>query len=833
MKTNSTELIGKRLSFYKLFKDNKLLIEIPTIQRDYAQGRKNKGEVRELFLQALCNYLEENVADRDLDFVYGSSENEDGVDKFIPLDGQQRITTLFLLHWYLALSSGNQKGFRELMLFENKSRFTYLTRPSSSEFVDALLLYEIDINNLLELPNEKNNRLSETIKNKGWYFLSWSYDPTIQSMLTMLDSIHSMFHNKPHFYDRLVNIEKPIITFQYLNLKEFSLTEDLYIKMNSRGKPLTAFENFKAKLEQHISILFNPNDKPYTISKSKIQASYQEYFAFQIDTSWANLFWQYKHLVGKPHTFDEELMNFIRVIIANQFAIEKPTELNAFRDIVNSESATAEISENISFHKFESIDAITKGSVVYLINAFEVLVNEDKPIKNYLQNQFYCNENELFEKALKYTLSLPERVLFHAYLRFLIKNRDDRRNLHEWIRVAHNLIENTRIEDPGQLISAINSIEKLLEHSKDILNHLATSNVRIEYFSPLQVEEEILKANLLIKSEEWKLIIEEYEQKGFHKGQLGYIFEFSGIMDYFNKHKKCDWKSAEDTVYIEKFKFYGFRSIKLFSNFDTKENKDFLLERSLLTKGNYLFPASTMRFNFGSSKSASNYQRDFSWKRLLRAEGDVVWAKRRGYVKELLDDQNFDPNNINNSLAIICEKEPDDWRMYFINNPELIKYCSQGFIYLDSKSEENYPEIELYSESQRNHYHINMYEYNFYVEYLKGYETEFLPFADTNWKAVKNSEDYSFALLEDWCFKRKYYNIEVKWIDGKFYVWFIKSKGNKNQDEYEKGIVEILLNYKFKWDKEENAYLIHRKSEITVKNLLVDICKKFNDLVNE
>ena len=174
MKTNSTELIGKRLSFYKLFKDNKLLIEIPTIQRDYAQGRKNKGEVRELFLQALCNYLEENVADRDLDFVYGSSENEDGVDKFIPLDGQQRITTLFLLHWYLALSSGNQKGFRELMLFENKSRFTYLTRPSSSEFVDALLLYEIDINNLLELPNEKNNRLSETIKNKGWYFLSWS-----------------------------------------------------------------------------------------------------------------------------------------------------------------------------------------------------------------------------------------------------------------------------------------------------------------------------------------------------------------------------------------------------------------------------------------------------------------------------------------------------------------------------------------------------------------------------------------------------------------------------------------------------------------------------------
>jgi len=29
--------------------------------------------------------------------------------------------------------------------------------------------------------------------------------------------------------------------------------EDLYIKMNSRGKPLTAFENFKARFEQDIA----------------------------------------------------------------------------------------------------------------------------------------------------------------------------------------------------------------------------------------------------------------------------------------------------------------------------------------------------------------------------------------------------------------------------------------------------------------------------------------------------------------------------------------------------------------------------------------------------
>jgi uncharacterized protein with ParB-like and HNH nuclease domain len=45
------------------------------------------------------SYLEENKPNRDLDFVYGSTEQEEEIEKFIPLDGQQRLTTLFLLQW--------------------------------------------------------------------------------------------------------------------------------------------------------------------------------------------------------------------------------------------------------------------------------------------------------------------------------------------------------------------------------------------------------------------------------------------------------------------------------------------------------------------------------------------------------------------------------------------------------------------------------------------------------------------------------------------------------------------------------------------------------------
>ncbi|MDZ7774420.1 MAG: DUF262 domain-containing protein [Bacteroidales bacterium] len=92
---------GERLSFYSLFRQQNLKVIIPIIHRDYAHGRKSKKEIRESFFNTLYNYLDENKPNRDLDFVYGILTQEDNITHFVPLDGQQRLTTLFLLHWYL------------------------------------------------------------------------------------------------------------------------------------------------------------------------------------------------------------------------------------------------------------------------------------------------------------------------------------------------------------------------------------------------------------------------------------------------------------------------------------------------------------------------------------------------------------------------------------------------------------------------------------------------------------------------------------------------------------------------------------------------------------
>ena len=104
---------------------NERRIEIPIIQRDYAQGRIGKEHLRERFLGKMFDVLCGKGGTMTLDFVYGTIEN----DALYPLDGQQRLTTLWLLHWYIALKSDNLSANKDIF-----NCFTYETRISSREF---------------------------------------------------------------------------------------------------------------------------------------------------------------------------------------------------------------------------------------------------------------------------------------------------------------------------------------------------------------------------------------------------------------------------------------------------------------------------------------------------------------------------------------------------------------------------------------------------------------------------------------------------------------------------------------------------------------------------
>ena len=62
----------------------------------------------------------------------------------------------------------------------------------------------------------------------------------------MLDAISEEFRDTKDIWMKL---KGGAISFYFLPIKDLGLTDELYIKMNSRGKPLTKFEHFKAELE--------------------------------------------------------------------------------------------------------------------------------------------------------------------------------------------------------------------------------------------------------------------------------------------------------------------------------------------------------------------------------------------------------------------------------------------------------------------------------------------------------------------------------------------------------------------------------------------------------
>jgi hypothetical protein len=253
-------------------------IEIPLIQRDYAQGRDTPevALIRSDFLNVLFDAISGGPA-VGLDFVYGDVKN----GTLRPLDGQQRLTTLFLLHWYLA----SRIGLLEPELAW--TRFDYATRPSARLFCERIVEHPA--------PADASD-LATWIADQSWFQHLWFHDPTIQAMLTMIDAIERKCEYLDHqeAWNRLTDLAAPAVWFHVLPIEEAGAGDNLYIKMNSRGRPLTRFENFKARFERALE--GSPRAKD---------------FSTKIDGPWSDLFWPFRDEENKTDNQFERFFLFI------------------------------------------------------------------------------------------------------------------------------------------------------------------------------------------------------------------------------------------------------------------------------------------------------------------------------------------------------------------------------------------------------------------------------------------------------------------------------------------------------------------------------------------
>ncbi len=486
---------------------DKYKVEIPMIQRDYAQGRKDKEYLRKSFVKDLLEAIAFNNH-IELDFIYGPIRKEGDSIKFIPLDGQQRLTTLFLLHWYLAKRTG--------ITCDNLYKFTYKVRTSTQDFIDALLNESIDISN-----NPKS-----VILDAPWYYSMWNYDPSIQGMLNVLETIHHEYkqYNENQLWSQLT--ENTPITFNLLNMNKYKLSDELYLKMNARGLPLSDFENFKAWLIGETEV--------FDVDSEYFSTDHDKHWTTKIDKDWTDLFWKISE--GNNDKFDQFLMNFFNNM-ALLFAKENDTESRVENKKFNESEKFKLLRENImngnivTFNQYKENDCFLKTN---LDSVFYVL---DNPI---IQGGI-CGfpekdkKNNIFYEFIKSESSYTDKVRFYAIYKYIWAKKNDIGDykFEHYCRVMRNLLENSTIDSPATFHRAIKSINELIKQLPDkidfdILKFLNNGN-NISFFNPNQVAEERLKANLILLgndnsiNEDWENAIIIAENHSFFRGQISFL----------------------------------------------------------------------------------------------------------------------------------------------------------------------------------------------------------------------------------------------------------------------------------------------------------------------
>lgn len=624
--------MNHKISFLALIK--KFKIEIPIIQRDYAQGRDNSkiSEIRNTFINDIFESVVKKREPIDFDFIYGYiKKNTLNANVFIPLDGQQRITTLFLLYIFISNKENKIDEARDYLL-----NFSYKTRYTSRDFCIELVKNGIAFN---DYPT--NEKLSNIILDSSWFFLSWKNDPTIKSMLVMLDVIQSKFSINTNIYDILIDEEHAPFIFQYIELKDFGLTDDLYIKMNARGKILTDFENFKARFEQHIE---------------KEHNEYLPAFNNNIDNSWTDFFWEFR---DSKNTIDSQYYNFFKNIALNNYAskFNQNTKFYEFEDNLKILSNN----ENISFITYKKLDCFDEKIVYNIIKILNTIKANDKQFVSLINEKIY-SDTELFKTMFSGILPRIERLYFYAYAMYICEN-DTLEGFDDWMRIIRNLIESTFYNNDDDYRKSILSIKKMLPFSNNIL-HYFTEN-EVDGFLKEQIDEEAIKAKLILINRDWETQIKEIENQGYFKGQISFLLKFSGIKELHDNAGKEFINNLTDD-YFQSFINYKTKTELLFNKDGLKNFKNNLFERALLTFGNYTIQK-------GSNRSfLKNDDRDISWRRFLR--NDFL----NDFLKQLMDNITIENLETDFKNIITAFKDETSWRYSFIKHSELINCCGKN-----------------------------------------------------------------------------------------------------------------------------------------------------------
>lgn len=552
---NAPAPLNKDLSLNDLLEENKIVI--PMLQRDYAQGRSKDEHQKDISIRYsglvddIMSFLTDKTSPSTLklDFIYGQSYKKDNQTTFEPIDGQQRITTLWLVYWYIRWRREPQEDY-------NLGNFSYETRISSRDFIRYL------VNNAPKFDKRDKRNPSEIISQNVHFHSTWKQDPNIEAMLNMLDYIHENFSSE---IENLALDKLNQINFHKLDLNELNLADTLYIKMNARGLPLSPLENFKADLKER------NKDTDWVSS-----------FIGDIQTQWVNLYWnlytENKNepccdtiKKGSPPNIEDKLWELLCRFIMSYYVSNSKLNEDELKNFYDFGSATHLKYDSKTYCYFNKL------GIKNVLDEFRKFVTflEKKKIDEINKHVIhYWDRSEIYPIIPtmdddKERITQPRMVIFHAlvcyvHLMFDIKEKidPDLSILDDWMHLVWNIVENSMIRTYDSTVSYMKLVgelaEKLLERESinsidfyDSLSKLDIDQLKSKVETE-QLYEEIEKAKWRKpeSTHEIKELIElaEQEFKGFTRIFWEEISRGDAMTDHSSREDrfKTRWEKWKD-----------------------------------------------------------------------------------------------------------------------------------------------------------------------------------------------------------------------------------------------------------------------------------------------
>lgn len=557
-------------------------ISIPKIQRDYAEGRETDTieRKRHNLLSDMLDVVYGIRQDLSFDFVYGYIMSKGNIvagdawrnqqtcpdATFEPLDGQQRLTTLFLLYWIF----GREADLKDQ---NGHSLFIYKTRDTSEEFLNWLVNQdactiikrwksEVDSvkkqNNLNEsqwktAKNAKGivdpieNRLRFPIAHVPSLFTfmqsidsfkwDWHDDPNIHSMITVLESTVNIINERNLDYNDGIRQNANLDNISFMLLDNLVCDGDqLFEKMNARGKALTSFEILKSSLEEEME------QQGLPISNVTFVNNWQN----AMDGDWIDYCWDNSNISANPQlktvrSVEEKLERLlVRMVGKSFFATDitgTPVSPNSdskdfaalFNDSISKRGVINEVIDR--YLEYARHERAVSSSLLCLLDFESIYTDLQNLLYRDANNKLHdassllpqlnrSNNNTLFEEFLDDNLTHNTRVMIYAmfaYLRIIpanaiVKDNTEKANFVDWMRFIRNVYnsdnKNAGLDNFQDVQTAISAIDQWLDVYKNSFRNNTTQDVLHFIYKYIKnnpygqeqarLDEEAIKADLRI-----------------------------------------------------------------------------------------------------------------------------------------------------------------------------------------------------------------------------------------------------------------------------------------------------------------------------------------------